>query len=72
MENYEPMLVKKEKSNRFSKFIVSISILIPFVYTVVAVYFAWHLRYIPAEVTIGVYGFFGTELLAVAWRTKEA
>ena len=50
---------------------VSISLLIPFLYTIVALYYTWHSKYIPAELTIGVYGFFGTELLAVAYRTKN-
>lgn len=69
--NYVPRLVRQKVRNRFSKFIVSISLLIPFLYTIVSLYFAWYEKYIPPELTIGVYGFFGTELLAVAYRTKN-
>ena len=66
-----PGLVRKDTRNQFSKRIVAVSILIPFVYTVGSLYFAWYGKYIPPELTIGVYGFFGTELLAVAYRTKN-
>jgi len=68
---YIPRLERQRNRNQFSKFIVAISLLIPFCYTVVSLYFAWYEKYIPAELTIGVYGFFGTELLAVAYRTKN-
>ena len=66
-----PGMFRQQVRNRFSKFIVSMSILITFVYTIVSLYFAWYEKYIPPELTIGVYGFFGTELLAVAYRTKN-
>lgn len=65
-----PRLVRQKQENQFSKVIVTISILIPLVYTIVALYFVWYEKHIPDAITIGVYGFFGTELLAVAWRTK--
>ncbi len=64
-------LVKRKKGNRFSKIIVALSLMIPFLYTCVSIYFAWYEKYLPSELTIGVFGFFGTELLAVAWRTKD-
>ena len=67
----KPGLVRQANRNRFSKAMVTISIFIPFVYTVVSLYFAWYGKFIPSELTIGVYGFFGTELLAVAYRTKN-
>ncbi len=67
---YEPRLLTRRSNHYFSKIIVSVSILIPLAYTVVSIYFSWHGKYLPSELTIGVFGFFGTELLAVAWRTK--
>ena len=68
---YEPRLIRRRKRHVFSKIIVIISIFIPLVYTIVSIYFSWHNKYLPSELTVSVFGFFGTELLAVAWRTKD-
>jgi len=66
-----PGIVRQQNRNKFSKTMVAISIFLPFVYTIVALYYAWYEKHIPSELTISVYGFFGTELLAVAYRTKN-
>jgi hypothetical protein len=71
MSNYEPRLVEKKRKNVFMKIVVTVSLLIPFLYTVVSVYFAWYEKYLPAELTIAVFGFFGSELFAAAWVTRK-
>ena len=57
----------------FSKFIVVLSILTILAYTVTALYFVWHEKFIPDSLTYSFYGVFGVELSALAGiKIKEA
>ncbi len=70
----EQMTTQPQEENRhlFSKTIVVLSVISIYLYTATVLYFSWHYRVVPPEVTVGYYSFFGVEMLALAYKhTKQ-
>ena len=60
-----------ESKHRFSKTIVVLAVLSIYLYTATSLYFAWHYRVIPPEVTVGYFTFWGVEMLALAYKHTQ-
>ncbi len=68
-------LKPNKNRNRFSKYIVILSILTLLVYAGLVLYFYWHGRMVPSELTYSMFAFFGTEMVALAYingKEKDA
>ena len=66
---YEPRLRLKE--SRFSKLVVMLSYLLLVSFTVCCLMLLTASVHIPDSLIYAVFGFFGTEMVALAWRTKN-
>lgn len=66
---YEPRL--KRRRGEFSKLVIMLSYLILLCSMVVMFWCFLNGVYIPDAFIYAVFGFFGTEMVAVAWRTKN-
>ena len=60
----------RKKENKFAEIIILISYLILVSFVIVCLMLAAGGVYVPDSLIYGVFGFFGTEMIAVAWRTK--
>ena len=67
-----PSCPVEENRHRFSQGIVILAVISVYAYTATALYFSWHYRTVPPEVTVGYFTFWGVEMLALAYKhTKQ-
>jgi len=61
-----------ESQHKFSKAIVILAVVSVYIYTATVLFFSWHYRVVPTELTVAYFGFWGTEMLALAYKhTKQ-
>ena len=70
MREYQPRAGRNKPESKFSEIIILISFLILISFVVVCLMLVAEGVFIPDSLIYGVFGFFGTEMIAVAWRTK--
>ena len=59
------------KQGKFSKLVVMLSFLLLVSFTVCCLMLLTTNVYIPDSLIYAVFGFFGTEMVALAWKTKN-
>ena len=64
----DPSYPAQEGRHHFSKGIVILTVISIYLYTATSLYFSWHFRTIPSELTVGYFSFWGVEMLALAYK----